>query len=296
MDQFTTTISDWLEFAFVQRLLTILGGIIIVIIITSAIKKGLNRTIRSTGNKYRARKAVNFFGYFLVVSVVLFVYSDKLGNVGVALGVAGAGIAFALQEVIMSLAGWIYIVVTGVVGVGQRVRIGDNKGDIIDIGVLSTTIMEMGDWIDGDLYNGSMINVANSFVFKESIHNYSAEYPFLWDEITVPIRTESNYQLARKVFLDVLWEVCGEYTQLSESRWDKLKNKFRVEEARVQPRVTLTFDENFITYTLRYIVDYQLRRATKDQIFTRLLDEINKHDDINIATAAMEITYIREEE
>ncbi len=294
MDQLSTTISDWLQFPFVQRLLTILAGIIIVVIITSIIKKGLIRTMKSTGNKYRARKAVNFFGYFLVVSVILFVYSDKLGNIGVALGVAGAGIAFALQEVIMSLAGWMYIIVTGVVGVGQRVRIGDNKGDIIDIGVLSTTIMEMGDWIDGDLYNGSIITVANSFVFKESIHNYSAEYPFLWDEIRVPIRTESNYELARKVFSDVLWEVCGEYTKASENRWDKLRNKYRLEEARVQPRVTITFDENFITYTLRFIVDYQLRRVIKDKIYTRLLDEINKHDDINIASAAMEITHIRE--
>ena len=293
MDKIIQTISHWLDYPFFDRLLTILAGIILIIILTSAIKKALNRTIKSTGNKYRARKAVNFTGYFLVITVILFAYSDKLGNVGVAIGVAGAGIAFALQEVIMSLAGWMYIMVTGVVGVGQRVKIGNNRGDIIDIGVLSTTIMEMGDWVEGDLYNGSILNLSNSFIFKESIHNYSDEYPFLWDEINVPIRTESNYELARKVFLDVLWEVCGDYTRASEHHWDKLKDKYRVEEARVVPGVTLRFDENYITFTLRYIVDYQLRRSIKDKIFTRLLDEIKKHDDVRIATSAMEITQFR---
>ena len=115
--------------------------------------------------------------------MVIFVYSDKLGNVGVALGVAGAGIAFALQEVIISIAGWFSIMIGGIVGIGQRIKVGDLKGDIIDIGVLNTTIMEIGDWVDGDLYNGRIVNISNSFVFKEKVHNYSAEYPFLWDEI-----------------------------------------------------------------------------------------------------------------
>ena len=236
---------------------------------------------------------MNVFGYLLIVSVVLFVYSDKLGNIGVALGVAGAGIAFALQEVIISIAGWFSIVIGGIVGVGQRIKVGDVKGDIIDIGVMNTTVMEIGDWVEGDLYNGRIVTIANSFVFKEKVHNYSAEYPFLWDEIIVPLRTESDYQLARKVFTNVLNEVCGQYASNSEKQWGKLTDKYRVEEAQVQPMVTLQFDENWTSFTLRYIVDYKKRRSTKDIIYTRLLDEISKYDDIiMIATSTLEITNI----
>jgi len=63
----------------------------------------------------------------------------------------------------------------------------------MDIGVLRTTIMETGQWVDGDLYNGRIVLVANSFVFKEPVHNYSGEFPFLWDEIKISVQYGSNY-------------------------------------------------------------------------------------------------------
>ena len=288
-----TTLTNWFHEPLAERLLAILIGIAVILIISFFIKRALKRTIKSNDNKYKARKAVNIFAYLFIVSIMLFVYSDKLGNIGVALGVAGAGIAFALQEVIISIAGWFSIMIGGIVGVGQRIKVGDVKGDIIDIGVLNTTVMEIGDWVEGDLYNGRIVTIANSFVFKEKVHNYSAEYPFLWDEIIVPLRTESDYSLARKVFTKVLNEVCGEYASNSEKQWGKLTDKYRVEEAQVQPMVTLQFDENWTSFTLRYIVDYKKRRSTKDIIYTRLLEEISKYDDIiMIATSTLEITNV----
>lgn len=294
MENSKTTLMDWMEQPFVERIVILMIAVLVVTLVVSLIKKQLNRNIKDVDNKYRARKAVNMAGYVFVVAMALFVYSDKLGNIGVALGVAGAGIAFALQEVIVSIAGWLNILIAGTVGVGQRVKIGDVKGDIIDIGVMSTTIMEVGDWVNGDLYNGRIISLANSFVFKEKIHNYSAEYPFLWDEITVPVRTESDYQLARKVFTDVLNELCADYSSKSEAQWNNLANKYRVENAQVQPMVTLQFDENWITFTLRYIVDYKKRRSTKDAIYTKLLDEIAKYEQIiMIATSTLEVTNVK---
>ncbi len=293
MENFQSTFSELLNKPITGRIISILIGMVVILVAVHFIKRILNRTIKSSDNKYRARKAVNIIAYIFIVSTVLFVYSDKLGNIGVALGVAGAGIAFALQEVILSIAGWFGIVITGIIGVGQRVKIGDVKGDVIDIGVMTTTIMEMNDWVNGDLYNGRIITLTNSYIFKEKVHNYSAEYPFLWDEIVVPIRTESDHKLARKVFTDILDEVCGEYATESEKQWVKLTDRYRVEEARVHPMVTLQFDENWISFTLRYVVDYKKRRTTKDIIYTRLLEEIDKYDDIIIiATSTLEITTV----
>ncbi len=293
METAKDTLISWFQTTAVERLVLIVLGVIAVLLLTSFLKKIVNRKIVNTDHKYRVRKAVNLIGYLLVAVILLLVYGDKLGNVGVALGVAGAGVTFALQEVIVSFAGWLSIVLSGTPSVGQRVKIGDAKGDIIDIGVMRTTIMEMGDWAGGDGYNGRILTLANSFVFKESIHNYSAEYPFLWDEINVPIRTESDYKKAREVFTEVLNEVCKDYAVTSEKEWQRLANKFRVDQANVRPSVTLSFDENWITFNLRYIVDYKSRGITKDRIYTALLDEIAKYDDIiMIATSSMEVTTV----
>lgn len=292
MENLSKTFSEWLHNAAVERLAYIAIGIVVVVVITGLLKRIVNTKIENTDHRYRVRKAVNFIGYLLVVVILLLIYGNKLGNLGVALGVAGAGVTFALQEVIVSFAGWLNIILSGTPSVGQRVKIGDAKGDIIDIGVMRTTIMEMGDWVEGDLYNGRIITLANSYVFKERIHNYSAEYPFLWDEVKVPIRTESDYELAREVFSKVVNDICEDYAIKSEKGWKSMANKFRVEQANVRPTVRLRFDENWITFTLRYIVDYKSRGTTKDKIYTALLDEINKHDNITIATTTSEVTSI----
>jgi small-conductance mechanosensitive channel len=104
----------------------------------------------------------------------------------VAIGVAGAGIAFALQEVIGSVAGWIAISFGGFYRPGDRVQVGGIKGDVIDIGILRTTLMELGEWVNSDLYSGRIVRVANSFVFKQPVFNYSGDFPFLWDELRLP--------------------------------------------------------------------------------------------------------------
>jgi small-conductance mechanosensitive channel len=109
------------------------------------------------------------------------IYGGRLGGLTVTLGVAGAGIAFALQEVIASFAGWFAIALSGFFRTGDRVQLGGIRGDVIDIGVLRTTLMELGEWVSGDLYSGRVVRIANSFVFKEPVFNYSADFPFLWD-------------------------------------------------------------------------------------------------------------------
>src|SRR5690606_5854844 len=125
----------------------------------------------------------------------------RLGGLTVALGVAGAGIAFALQEVITSVAGWMATIFGNFYKTGDRVQLGGIKGDVIDIGVLRTTIMETGEWVNGDLYNGRIVLVANSFVFKEPVFNYSGDFSFLWDEIVISVQYGSDIALAKKIML-----------------------------------------------------------------------------------------------
>ncbi len=276
---------EWLSNTSVERVLAIIIGVVAVLVITGLIKRTLNRTVKDIDTKYRVRKATNLLGYLLMVILILFVYSDRLGNIGIALGMAGAGVAFALQEIIVSIAGWISIMIN------QSV-----KGDIIDIGVLTTTIMEIRDWVNGDLYNGRIVSVGNSFVFKQTLHNYSARYPFLWDECKVPLRLESDHVLAEQVFTQILNDITGDFATKSEANWLKLANEYRVETAQVAPMVTLTFNESWITFTLRYIVDYKKRRTTKSLIYTRILNELPKHPSLKVAAATLEVTTISGDE
>lgn len=275
------------------RLLITLIIILAIVPLIGLINRLIARKIKDSDIRYTTRKFTSVIGYVIIVILISILFSDKLGGLNVALGVAGAGIAFALQEVIASVAGWFAISFSHFYRTGDRVQVGGIKGDVIDIGILRTTLMETGDWVKGDLYNGRVVRVANSFVFKEPVFNYSADFPFLWDEITIPLRHGSDHRFARELITQVADEIVGEYAEKSRPFWASFVQKYMIENARVEPLITLSMDENWITFTLRYIVDYKSRRAKKDQLFTKLLDVIAENGDkISIASAALDVTLI----
>jgi len=274
----------------IGKITTVIIGIAIIWLAIKAIQKNVLSRISDNDNRYKAKKIATFIGYFLTIVLITIVYSDKLGGLTVALGVAGAGVAFALQEVIASFAGWLAIMFGGFYKTGDRVQLGGIKGDVMDIGVLRTTIMETGQWVDGDLYNGRIVLIANSFVFKEPVFNYSGDFPFLWDEIKIPIQYNSNYDKAKSIFEEIGKEVAGDLTEQSHEKWSALQRKYRLEDAQTEPMVSLIANDNWVEYTLRYVVSYKKRRATKTELFTKILKQVEAtNGEIKFASATFQL-------
>lgn len=275
----------------ISRIIATVVGVILIIIITRIIKNILIRRITDNSVRHKTRKAVSFLGYILIIILISMVYSDKLGGLTVAFGVAGAGIAFALQELIASVAGWFAISFSRFYKTGDRIQLGGIKGDVIDIGVIRTTLMEIGSWVNGDLYNGRVVRVANSFVFKEPVINYSGDFPFLWDEIIIPIKYGSDIGLARQLISKAAHEVLLDYAKSAAESWDEFVKKYPIENAQVEPLITMAADENWMNFTLRYVVEFKKRRITKDILFSRILEDIlNTSNKVMIASSSMEVT------
>ncbi len=273
----------------IKLIAILLGGLLILLFIT-LLKRSLGRYIRAE-NWYKTKKAINIFGYLRVLLLLGTVYSDRLGGITVALGVASAGIAFALQEVITSVAGWMAILVGGFYKAGDRVMVGGIRGDVIDLGVLRTTVMELGEWVDGDLYNGRIVRIANSFVFKEPVFNYSADFPFLWDEIKIPVRYGSDYRLAKELITETGEAIIGDFVTEAQMHWDVMVRKYMIENASTGIMVTLVATDNWVEFTLRYVVDYQRRRSIKNELFLQILDAVDRTEgQVKLASATHEIT------
>jgi small-conductance mechanosensitive channel len=258
----------------VGKIVTFFIGVAIIWILLKVVRKNILSKIKDNENRYKANKFGVFVGYVLSIILLTIIFSSKLANLTVASGVAGAGIAFALQEVIASFAGWLPIMFGDFYNTGDRVQLGGIKGDVMDIGVLRTTIMETGQWVDGDLYNGRIVLIANSNVFKEPVFNYSGEFPFLWDEIKIPVQYGSNYELAKSIILEAGIAVAGELSVQSKEKWKTLQSKYRLEDAQTEPMLSLIANDNWAEYTLRYVVGYKKRRLTKTELFTKILTDI----------------------
>lgn len=255
-----------------------------------ALRRLAIRTIDDVSARYKARKAIGYAGYFLFLIVLLGLLSARIAQFSVVIGAIGAGVAFALQEVIASIAGWVALQFGGFYKPGDRVQLGGIRGDVIDIGVLRTTLMEIGGWVDGDQYNGRMVRIANSFVFKEPVFNYSGAFPFLWDEFTLPVRYGSDWKLAQTLIEDAVRAQVEDYARKSEQLWQHVARSFMLEDARVDPAVTLTATDNWIAFNVRYIVDYKARRSTRDAIMRTLLEAIDAtQGKVRLASTTIEL-------
>ena len=276
MDGLMNVIPSWLSNPIFNKIVLVVVGIVMIALLTRFTRQAIASRLDSTDARYRFRKSVNLLGTLVTIVLITVVFSDSLGNLSVAFGVAGAGIAFALQEVIASIAGWVAVSFGNFYSVGDRVELGGIVGDVIDIGVLRTTLMETGDWVKADLYNGRIVRVANSYVFKEPVFNYSGDFPFLWDEIAVPVKYGSDYRLAREILQKVANELLGGFVPEAKKKMREMINKYRIEEASVEPMVTLIANDNWMEFTVRYVTDYKRRRSTKDILFTRTLEAFDE--------------------
>jgi small-conductance mechanosensitive channel len=228
--------------------------------------------------RYKVRKFVIFSGYVSILLFLAILFEDRLGRLSFAFGVVGAGVAVALQDVLASIAGAFSIGFSKLYTMGDRVQIGDTRGDVIDIGLLRTTLLETGNWVGRDLYNGRIVRIPNSAVLKGSVFNYSQGFRFIWDEIKVLFTTTSDCQLAREMLLRVAKEAIGEYLVEAQTSWKTVGDYYRSANPALEPTVALTVNAGSLEFTVQFVVDYTKRSAMKNQLFTKIVEEVASSD------------------
>src|SRR6202795_1241479 len=253
-------------------------GILIIHAAFRVLEQTLPRRFGRADARYKVRKFVVFSGYVSILLFLAFLFEDRLGRLSFAIGVVGAGVAVALQDVLASFAGAFSIGFSKLYAVGDRVQIGDTKGDVIDIGLLRTTLLETGSWVSGDLYNGRIVRIPNSAVLKGSVFNYSQGFRFIWDEIKVVFTTKSDSQFAREMLLRVAKEAIGEYLVEAQTSWKVISDNYRSENPPLEPTVALVVNGGSLEFTVSYVINYTKRTPRKDRLFMKIAEEVSSSD------------------
>ena len=254
------------------------AGILIIHATFRVLEQTLPRRFGRADARYKVRKLIVFSGFLSILIFLAFVFEDRLSRLSFAIGVVGAGVAVALQDVLASFAGAFSIGFSKLYAVGDRVQIGDTKGDVIDIGLLRTTLLETGNWVSGDLYNGRIVRIPNSAVLKGSVFNYSQGFRFIWDEIKVLFTNTTDCQLAREMLLRVANEAIGEYLVEAQTSWKVISDNYRSENPPLEPTVALVVNGGSLEFTVSYVIDYTKRTAMKDRLFMKIAEEVSSSD------------------
>lgn len=290
LDQLIEEFNSWGSSEILIQLVQFLIWTFFILFLTWLIRKGINQTVEDNTIRYRAKKFSRLASYALILLLAIITFTGKVQYFTITIGIISAGLAFALQEVILSAAGWVAIFSSNIYKPGDRIDINNVKGDVIDIGITKTTLMEIGEWVNSDNYSGRIVQVSNAFVFKGVVRNYSTDFPFVWDEINLPIRYGSDIPLANKLILDISQAVLTDYANFAKDHWKQMVRKYLIEDAHVEPTLTLKLTDNWVEFNLRYVVDYKKRRTTKDRLFKDIYAAvIQTEGKVQLASASFEV-------
>ena len=246
-----------------------------------------------------AKQFLNIITTFVVTLGVLSIWFDDPSSLATALGLVMAGVAFALQKVITSFAGYFVILRGKVFRIGDRIAIGNVRGDVIDLNLTQTTIMEMGQppsvqnadpdvWVRSRQYTGRVVSVPNAKIFEESIFNYSRELSFLWEEMTLPIPYSADRHRAEQILLDAARTHGIHVEDMEKDALVELAKLYPVEKPSLEPQVYWTLTDNWLQLSVRFLTRSHGVRGIKDRMSRDIITALDQAG-IGIASATFEI-------
>ncbi|HJT69245.1 MAG TPA: mechanosensitive ion channel family protein [Terriglobales bacterium] len=240
--------------------------------------------------RYRRRKFFTTIIVFAAALVIVILWAKTLKQKGTFLGLLGAGVAIALREPLLSVAGRLAIFSGHMYTAGDRIEIQKMTGDVIDIGFFYTRMLEVGAWIAGDQYSGRILLVPNSTIFGTPIINYTQHLSYIWDEVQLPITYESNMEAATRILTEVGGEYTRQFLQGAQKELENMRRDFLVPQLELEPAVYVKVTSNWLQLTMRYVVDPRKRRVASTFIYTEVFKKVAQQKDIQIASETMDLT------
>ena len=286
----------------VKLLLTAM--LLLILLVLRWVARGLTRLllrgVESEDVRFWTRQAINLAVALLLLLGLLSIWFDDPTRLATGLGLVTAGLAFALQKVITAVAGYFVILRGDTFSVGDRITMGGVRGDVIRLGFIKTTIMEMGQppavqtadpaqWVKSRQYTGRVVTVTNDKVFDEAVYNYTRDFPYLWEELTLPIAYRDDRHRAEQILLDTARRHSVAREDMTAESLDAMRRKYLVRDADLEPHVYWRITDNWLELTVRFVTGVYGVRGLKDEMSREILTALDEAG-IGIASATYEIT------
>lgn len=260
---------------------------ILIILILWLIKKGAFKLIArgkeiEIKKQFHTRKTIEYVLVFIGLLLVGNIWITNFQSITTFLGLLSAGIAIALKDIFVNIAGWVFIYWRKPFDVGDRIQIGELKGDVVDLRLFQFSMLEVGNWVDGEQSTGRIVHVPNAKVFLDPQANYSQGFDFIWNEQQVYIGLESDYKKASLLLREIMNELLSPDFKIIESELRKAQKEHFISFSQYTPIVYTKIQERGIQLSLRYLCKPRKRRVIEHQITEEIIDRFRAQKDIRI--------------
>ncbi len=280
----------WLQNA---QLTKVIITIIVLVIIYMVFRQILNDKyilkIIDAQRRYYLSKSFYFIYLLVNFSAFWVIWVEDLQSLVLGLGLVAAAFTISIQDVAKNFAGGLNIFINRIYQVGDRIEIDSKKGDVIDIDIFYTTIMETNEWVSADLPTGRLSIIPNSLVLSNITNNYTKDFEFLWDEISFPITYNSDWIAAKKLIFEVMGQETSTVEELATKGISHMERKYFLSSGAMNADVFVRLTDNWIELTARYVTPVRQRRTVRSRISEKILEGIEKAENIKIASETVDI-------
>lgn len=246
------------------------------------------------------RQIINLMTAALMLLGLASIWFDDPARLATVLGLVTAGLAFAMQKVVTAVSGYFVILRGRTFNVGDRITMGGVRGDVVALGFIQTTILEMGQppsvqqqadpamWVRSRQYTGRLVTVTNDKIFDEPVYNYTREFPYIWEELSLTVPLQADRDRAEAILLDAARRHAVPAASLAEQTLAELERRYVMKRAAIAPRVYYRLVDMGLELTVRFLVEDHGIRDTKDAMTRAILPALQSAG-IAVATASLEI-------
>jgi small-conductance mechanosensitive channel len=262
------------------------GGLVIVFVLAAmrALEIYILERLRNPVARFNLKRIVHLLVGLGLVFISISVLFENWYAAVVSLGLISLILGFALQTPISSFIGWVYILARRPYRVGDRIEIGEARGDVIDVSYLDTTLWEIGGrHLSTDHPSGRLIKFPNTQVLSQPVYNYSWPlFPYIWNEVKFHIAYESDLEFVGATMQRIAEEELGTLMQEQVKIFRRLLAQTPVDhlEVREKPAVLFRVSENtWLEAIVRYLVFPKEAGRVKTQLTRKLLTALNEQPD-----------------
>lgn len=258
-------------------------GIVLIVLLRRALLGLVRKRIDDAAVQYRWTKNTRYGALVLALLALVLVWSAAINSLGTFLGLLSAGLAIALKDLVADFAGWVFIVARRPFDLGDRIQIGPHRGDVVDRGIFQFAMMEIGNWVEADQSTGRVIHVPNAQVFTEPLANYTAGFPYLWNELPVLVTFESDWKRAKQLLSALATELTTGVVAEAQGPRAHADRRLLINRGRLTPAVYTSVEEAGVLLTIRYLCRPRQRRGTAEVFWERILEAFAESPDIEFA-------------
>lgn len=241
------------------------------------------RKMSDVSKKYKYNRSGTYIAVSIFIVIIIPLWLKNVVHLFTFIGIVSAGLVIALQDVLKNIAGWIFILIRHPFSVGDRIETGVHQGDVVDIRLFQFTILEVGNWVDADQSTGRLIHIPNGIIFKDALINWFKAFAYIWNEVTVTVTFESDWELAKSIIQKIGDSQAGNREERAAIRIQEAAHRYMIHYKKLSPMVYIVIVENGVKLTLRFLSEARRMRVCQHDAWMAILSEFAKHDNINFA-------------